>query len=229
MRCAVGCMGRKLCAVMGITFLLICVTDLGHPSAYMETEREDGRTRRGNKKFNVMSYLCHISSSSDSFKSSCSITPCDSRAFCAMYRFVIYRSCDRGLRPAVYSRHPDLHGSSVVHKFMKMVGDRKRGNGFDTTPQSDSLRIRWCYISHRIYDIFEFTFIQDMETLVSSNLRELNVVLVKLFFHDLLQYSQYKDLRLSKAHLRVPFVLEFALCRFRARADCFGIISYECP
>jgi hypothetical protein len=61
-------------------------------------------------------------------------------------------------------------GSSVVHKFMKMAGDRKRGNGFDTTPQSDGLGIRWCYISHRIYDIFEFTFIQDMETLVSSDL-----------------------------------------------------------
>jgi hypothetical protein len=113
MRCAVGSMGRKPCAVMGITFLLICVTDLGgksssYPSFCLYGDREEGRTRRGNKRFNVMSYLCHISSSSDSFESSCSITPRNSHAFCAMYRFVIYRSCDIGLRPAVYSRHPDL-------------------------------------------------------------------------------------------------------------------------
>jgi len=67
----------------------------------------------------------------------------------------------------------------------------------DTTPQLVSQRIHSVYVSHRIYDFLQRTFIQDMEPFVRSDLSKLDVVLVELFFHDLFEYSQNEDLRFS--------------------------------
>jgi len=85
----------------------------------------------------------------------------------------------------------------------------------NTTPQLVGQQIHSGYVSHDIYDFLQRTFIQDVEAFVHSDLRvegsravmrcgrnrtylsKLDVVLVKLFFHDLLEYPQHEDLRFS--------------------------------
>ena len=85
----------------------------------------------------------------------------------------------------------------------------------DTTPQLVGQQIHSDHISHDIYYFLQRTFIQDVEAFVHSDLRvegtrdvmrcgrnhtylsKLDVVLIELFFHDLLEYPQHEDLRFS--------------------------------
>lgn len=77
-------------------------------------------------------------------------------------------------------------------------------------------------------DAFQRLFSQNLKTLFLRDLRKLNIVLVELLLHDLLEYLQGQRLRFGKGHLLVIRILQTLLGGFRTGTNSLGFIADKC-
>lgn len=77
-------------------------------------------------------------------------------------------------------------------------------------------------------DAFQRLFSQNLKSLFLRDLRKLNIVLVELLLHDLLEYLQGQRLRFGKGHLLVIRILQTLLGGFRTGTNSLGFIADKC-
>lgn len=75
---------------------------------------------------------------------------------------------------------------------------------------------------------FQRLFSQNFKSLFLCDLRKLNIVLVELLLHDLLEYLQGQRLRFGKGHLLVIRILQTLLGGFRTGTNSLGFIADKC-
>lgn len=78
---------------------------------------------------------------------------------------------------------------------------------------------------HRLNHRLELLLSEDLKALILCYLRELDIVLIKLLLHDLLQHLERQCLGLGERHGLVESVLQRLLRRVGAGADRFRVVA----
>lgn len=77
-------------------------------------------------------------------------------------------------------------------------------------------------------DALQCLLSQNLESLFLCDLRKLNIALVELLLHNLLEHLQRQRLRFGEGHLLVISILETLLGGFGTGADSLGFIADKC-